>query len=131
WAVICFLALAKFGYFGSIYVDQLDTWPAAREAIAQIETKGGVLTTAELAPQLSHRETIRQIEAGIEPDWDQYTYVLLNLRHPGQEATLEFSQDLKSTLDQSDIFELLFEESDVLLFRRVSGSEAVPRRFNP
>ena len=131
WAVVCFLALAKFGYFGSIYVDQLDTWPAAREAIAQIETKGGVLTTAELAPQLAHRETIRQIEAGIEPDWDQYTYVLLNLRHPGQEATLEFSQDLQSTLDQSDTFELVFEESDVLLFRRVEGSEAVPRRFNP
>ena len=131
WAVVCFLALAKFGYFGSIYVDELDTWPAAREAIAQVQTSGGVLTTAELAPHLSHRQTIRQIEAGIEPDWDQYKYVLLNLRHPGQSATGEFSQQIKTTLENSDVFELKFDQSDVLLFQRIEGSEAVPRKFQP
>ena len=123
--------LAKFGYFGSIYVDELDTWAAANQAIAQVTTKGGVLTTAEIAPHLSHRETIRQIEAGIEPNWDKYEYVLLNLRHPGQSATGEFSRQIKTTLDNSDVFDLAFEESDVLLFRRVAGSEASPRKFQP
>ncbi|MGD1936948.1 MAG: DUF2079 domain-containing protein [Cyanophyceae cyanobacterium] len=131
WALVCFVALAKFGYFGSIYVDELDTWAAANQAIAQVTTKGGVLTTAEIAPHLSHRETIRQIEAGIEPNWDQYEYVLLNLRHPGQSATGEFSRQIKTTLDNSDVFDLAFEESDVLLFRRVAGSEASPRKFQP
>ena len=112
-------------------MDELDTWPAAREAIAQVQTSGGVLTTAELAPHLSHRKTIRQIEAGIEPDWDQYKYVLLNLRHPGQSATTEFSQQIKMTLENSAVFELKFDQSDVLLFQRVEGSEAVSRKFQP
>jgi len=37
WSLLAFLALAKYGYFGSRYLDSLDTWQATREAIAQIQ----------------------------------------------------------------------------------------------
>ncbi|MBD0347186.1 MAG: DUF2079 domain-containing protein, partial [Coleofasciculus sp. Co-bin14] len=48
WALVAFIALAKFGHFGSVYLESLDTWQATREAIAQIQTKGSVLTPAQV-----------------------------------------------------------------------------------
>jgi hypothetical protein len=64
WSIIGFLALAKFGYFGSRYLDQLDTWTANREAIQLVTPGVNVLTTANLAPHLSHRSVIKFTNKG-------------------------------------------------------------------
>jgi uncharacterized membrane protein len=95
WSLVAFLALAKYGYFGSIYLNSLDTLQATREAIAQVQTKGGVLTTAEIAPHLTHRQLIKLTDANSPPaDLTQFDYVLLNVRHPGWLSNSEFAGSL-------------------------------------
>lgn len=128
WSAIGFLALAKFGYFGSLYLTNLDTWGASRTAIAQIQQdggRGGVLTTATLAPHLSHRVMIRQTiadrtEAGYVryPQWEEYDFVLLDTIHPGWNSTPEFSELLRVDLSQRADFRLTFAQDGVYLFQR-------------
>ena len=122
WAAVAFLCLAKYGYFWSIYLDTLDTWAATRVAVSMVETKGGVLTTAAIAPHLSHRKLIKLQQhyaevpaAGLAKDFD---YVLLNLRHPGWDSTVAVSEALRDRLEESPEFRLRFEQTDVYLFEQ-------------
>jgi uncharacterized membrane protein len=117
WCLTAFLALAKFGYFGSIYLDTLDTWQASREAIAQIQTKGNVLTTTDYAPHLTHREVvaIANLESQSR-DLKQFNYVLLNKRHPGWASSQEIANNLIDRCQRSPIFQLVYSQDDVFLF---------------
>ncbi|MGK7922821.1 MAG: DUF2079 domain-containing protein [Trichodesmium sp.] len=120
WSCIGFLALAKYGYFWSIYLDYLDTWQAARTAISFVKTKGGVLTTSEITPHLSHRQLIKIIVAEENLPRDEalaeYDYVLVNVRHPGWKSSQEYSQKLVDKLKISSEFQLSYEQDDVYLF---------------
>jgi uncharacterized membrane protein len=122
WSIIGFIALAKPGYFWTRYLDQLDTWQASRAAIAQVTTQGGVLTTSNLAPQLSHRTTINQTEEGIDTtNFNAFDYVILNLRHPGWASSAQLSQDLLQQLETSSPFIQQYQQDDVYLFVRSSN----------
>lgn len=120
WSCIGFLALAKYGYFWSIYLDYLDTWQAARTAISLVQTKGGVLTTSEITPHLSHRQLIKIIveEENLPRDeaLTEYDYVLVNVRHPGWKSSQEYSTRLVDKLKVSSEFQLSYEQDDVYLF---------------
>ena len=120
WAIIGFMALAKYGYFGSRYLRSIDTMAATRTAISYINTEGSVLTTHETAPHLTHRPEIQFIEPGILQDeqFKAFDYVLLNLRHPGWTNTVEVSQEILTRLQAADEFEQVFEQDDVHLFAR-------------
>lgn len=48
WSLVAFLALAKFGYFGSIYLESINTWQATREAISHIQPQKSILTDNHL-----------------------------------------------------------------------------------
>jgi uncharacterized membrane protein len=117
WCLVAFLALAKFGYFGSIYLDTLDTWQASREAIAQIPSNGNVLTTTDYAPHLTHRQAvaIADIESQ-SSDLRQFNYILLNKRHPGWASSPEIANNLINKLQRSRDFQLAYNEDDVFLF---------------
>ncbi|NES71206.1 MAG: DUF2079 domain-containing protein, partial [Okeania sp. SIO2D1] len=122
WSCIGFLALAKYGYFWSIYLDYLDTWQAAREAVALVNTKGGVFTTSEITPHLTHRQFIKLI---VEEDklptneaLDEYDYVLVNVRHPGWKSSQEYSRKLVDKLKINSEFQLSYERDDVYLFKK-------------
>ena len=118
WSLIAFLALAKYGYFGSIYLNSLDTWQAIREAIAQVQTKGGVLTTAEIAPHLTHRKLVKFTDANSPPaNLAEFDYVLLNVRHPGWLSNQEFAARLVNQLKNAQEFQLLYQRDDVYLFK--------------
>ncbi|MEA5593941.1 DUF2079 domain-containing protein [Rivularia sp. UHCC 0363] len=117
WSLIAFLALAKYGYFWSRYLDTLDTLEATREAVSQVQTKGGVLTTATIAPHLAHRELIELTNADLPPaDLTKYDYVLLNLRHPGWLNNRDFVTGLISQLKDNQKFNLQYQRDDVFLF---------------
>jgi uncharacterized membrane protein len=118
WSLGAFLALAKFGYFGSIYLNSLDTWQASTEAIAQIDSKGNVLTTTDLAPHLTHREVVKI--ANLESkssNLNQFKYILLNERHPGWSSSEEIASFLIEKLKRSPEFQLTYNQDDVFLFR--------------
>lgn len=122
WSLVAFLALAKYGYFGSIYLNSLDTLQATRQAIAQVQTKGGVLTTAEIAPHLTHRQLIKLTDANSpQADLTQFDYVLLNVRHPGWLSNSEFATSLVNQLKNTQEFQLSYQQDDVYLFTKGSG----------
>ncbi|MBW4637860.1 MAG: DUF2079 domain-containing protein [Gloeocapsa sp. UFS-A4-WI-NPMV-4B04] len=117
WSLVAFLALAKYGYFGSIYLNSLDTLQATQQAIAQVQTKGGVLTTAEIAPHLTHRQLIKLTDTNSPPaNLTQFDYVLLNVRHPGWLSNSEFAGSLVNQLKNSSEFQLSYQRDDVYLF---------------
>ena len=53
WSIVAFIALGKYGYFGSIYLQNWDTLSASNKAIALIKDRASVLTTTDLAPHLT------------------------------------------------------------------------------
>jgi len=119
WALIAFLALAKYGYFGSKYLETGDTREATREAIAQIQTKGGVLVPSQVAPHLSHRPLVKLAIAGSESaELTPFEYVLLNLRHPGFGSTPQVVISLLERLKKMPEFQLTYQRDDVFLFRK-------------
>jgi len=120
WSFVLFLALAKYGYFGSIYLDSLDTWQATREAIAQVQTPGGVLTTAEISPHLTHRQLVKFTDINFPPtNLAQFDYVLLNIRHPGWQSNREFATSLLEQLKNTSEFAVNYQRDDVYLFKTV------------
>ena len=119
WSLVTFLALAKYGYFWTIYLDSLDTWQATRNAIELVQTKGSVLTTAYIAPHLSHRPIIKLTNASVPPNnLTDFDYVLLNLRHPGWNSNKEFAANLVSQLENNPQFQLSYKRDDVYLFNQ-------------
>ena len=93
WSLVAFLALAKFGYFGSKYLESFDTWQATREAIAQVQTPG---------------------------NFTEFDYILLNLRHPGWNSNPEFAASLANRLKNTQEFNLSYQHDDVYLFKKFS-----------
>jgi uncharacterized membrane protein len=117
WSLVAFLALAKFGYFGSKYLESNDTWQATREAIAQIKTPGGVLTTANMAPHLTHRPIVQLATDGSESiNLSQLTYVLLNLHHYGWGSSPETVNTLIERLKRTPEFQLEYQKDGIFLF---------------
>ncbi len=119
WSLIAFLALAKYGYFWTIYLNGLDTLPATKEAISLVETKGSVLTTAQIAPHLAHRPVVKLTQAHAPPaNLAEFDYVLLNLRYPGWMSDREFVKNLVTQLKNTPQFQLKYQRDDVYLFTK-------------
>ncbi len=119
WALISFLVLSKYDYFGGRYLKSIDNWQATREAIAQIQTQGSVLTTAQLTPQLTHRPVVKFVVKSLEiPPLAEFKYVLLNERHPGWKSSPEFLTSLLQKIQKTPQFELTYQRDQVFLFTR-------------
>lgn len=120
WSLVAFLALAKIGYFGSRYLEPLDTWQATREALALVSTKGSVLTTSYIAPHLSQRALIKLTNAAAPPaNLGEFDYVLLNMRHPGLDSNHDFAVSLVNQLKKNLKFQVLYQKNEVFLFSRI------------
>jgi uncharacterized membrane protein len=119
WALIAFLCLAKYGYFWTIYLEALDTLPATKEAISLVQTKGNVLTTANIAPHLAHRPVVKLTQAHTPPaNLTEFDYVLLNLRYPGWMSDRAFVQNLVTQLTNNPQFQLKYQRDDIYLFTK-------------
>jgi uncharacterized membrane protein len=119
WSLVGFIALAKYGYFWSIYVNSLDTWQATRAALSQVQTKGSVYTTAEISPHLTQRKLIKFTDANSPPqNLTEFDYVLLNVRHPGWLSNPEFARGLVNQLQTQKSFKLTYKKDDVYLFTK-------------
>jgi uncharacterized membrane protein len=120
WSLVFFVALGKFGYFGSIYLDTLDTWQANREAIAQVEGKGGVLAVNHAIPHLTHRPLIHLAAEVLTPkELEAFDYVLLDTRHPGLGSSVEVVTALENQLQQMPEFRVRYAQDEVFLFERM------------
>ncbi|MDJ0651195.1 MAG: DUF2079 domain-containing protein [Xenococcaceae cyanobacterium MO_188.B19] len=121
WSLIAWLALGKIGYFGSKYLQSIDTQVATRIAISHITTKEAVLAPAKVIPHLSHRSVIKIIDNNIaESDLSQFQYVIINSRHYQSNISPESVDNLLSKLTQSQDFILNFQQDDVFLFTKIA-----------
>ncbi|KAM3101817.1 DUF2079 domain-containing protein [Phormidesmis sp. 146-12] len=119
WSLVAFLALAKYGFFAGKYLDRLDTWQATRAAIAQVTTKGAVLTTSYIAPHLTHRPLLEYTKLIAPPaQVDSFDYVLLNLQHPGWASSLELANQVLQLTQSNSQFRLKYQRDRVYLFER-------------
>jgi uncharacterized membrane protein len=117
WSLIAFLALAKYGYFWTIYLNGIDTLSATKEAISLVETKGSVLTSAQIAPHLAHRPVVKLTQADAPPaNLAEFDYILLNLRYPGWMSDRAFVENLITQLKNNPQFQLKYQQDDIYLF---------------
>jgi uncharacterized membrane protein len=121
WSFLSFLILAKYGYFGTIYLESLDTWQATRQAINRVQTQGNVLTDNSLATHLAHRSTIKLLhQVANGQNLNEFEYVLLNMRHPWHD-TADTAASVVTQLKSSPAFKISYQQDDVFLFKKISN----------
>ncbi|MBW4447699.1 MAG: DUF2079 domain-containing protein [Spirirestis rafaelensis WJT71-NPBG6] len=124
WALLAFIVLGKYGYFWSRYLRSIDNLQATREAIAQIQTKGAVLSTHSISPHLTHRQQIQFVDdlSNFTPDFAQFEYILLNVRHPDGTHNPKFASNLVNKLKNTEFMRLSYQRDDVYLFVKKSSA---------
>jgi uncharacterized membrane protein len=92
---------------------------AAREAVKQIQGKGGVLTTHEIAPHVSQRPLVQYIDPArpLKP-LEQFDYVLLNLAHASAQTHDDLTVWILDRLNEHPEFTLAYQKDEVYLFRK-------------
>lgn len=119
WVTVAFMALAQYSSFASRSLQSLDTWQATRAAITQVQTNGGILVPAQVAPHLTHRPMVKLTTKGSETsNLSLIDYVMLNFRHPGWASSPEVMAALRQRLEQMPEFQLSYHQEDVFLFER-------------
>jgi len=128
WVLIAFLCLAEYGRFTSSYVEHLNSWQATRAALAQIQTKDGVLTTNKLGSQVSQRpfvtlvtftNDVRASHQISETRLAKVNYALFDLNLSAEErAILEKSM---RQIEQHPQFQLAYQRNNIFLFTRKNG----------
>ena len=117
WSLIAFLALGKYGYFTSRYLEQIETTSAMREAVKLIPGEVKVLTSPQISPHLTHRTVIKLAIKDREPiDIEQFDYILLNTRYPGWENSEETVTNLFEKLKNNNNYKLKYEKDGVILW---------------
>jgi uncharacterized membrane protein len=118
WALLAFLVLGKYSFLWTRYLRTLNNWQATREAIAQIQTSGDVLTTHSISPHVTHRPFVQFIDdlSGPPPDFGRFEYILLNVRHPDGTRNPEFAAKVVKQLKNNELFQLSYQRDEVYLF---------------
>ena len=117
WATIIFLLSGKLEYFWTSYFSTLDTHQAKTDAIEKVRDSEAVLTTGEIAPHLTHRPIVKLTFNGTESiDLNDFKYILLDLKHPGWNSSIEVMDKLKVRAQASKLFNLEYQQDEIYLF---------------
>jgi uncharacterized membrane protein len=121
WSLITFLVLGKYGYFFGRYWENWDNLAAMHESIHLVKTQDSLLTSPTIAPHLSQRVKVKLAIKDAEPiDPQNFTYILLNERHPGWENSEETVRNLVNQLKQNSDFKTIYQRDDVWLFQKIT-----------
>ncbi len=116
-------------YQASDYENQL----AAREAIAHVRGTGSVLTTHEIVPHLSQRDTVQYFstEPLIKPlsPVNEYDYVLFNLADDSSKTAGSQVMTMFEQAKADPAFQLIYQREWVYLFHR-SGAPGEASQAN-
>ncbi|MDY7023013.1 MAG: DUF2079 domain-containing protein, partial [Cyanobacteriota bacterium] len=124
WSLIAFLALAKYGYFGSRYLKHFNTVQASHEAVALVKTKGSVLTADQIAPHLTHRSVVMlSTKNAANFDLNTFKYILLNRSYPGWDSSQDLVDNLVEKLKIMPNFKLRYQKSEVMLFENQKANQ--------
>ena len=101
------------------YLQSLDTWQANNDAIALVKNKkGSILTTHEIAPHVTHRQQVKMAFSDLNPNLEEFDYILLNTRHPGYQSDRNYALSLVEQAKQIPSFKLEYQKDDVYLFAK-------------
>jgi uncharacterized membrane protein len=119
WSIIAFAALAKYGYFWSIYLRNLNTLAETKTAITLVSPASKVLTNSEISPHLTHREIIRM---GDSPniDFTAYDQILLNIRYSSYSSPDGAARKLVQKIRATPGYKLVYRQNRVFLFNKES-----------
>lgn len=118
WSLVAFLLLQKSNFLARQYVRALDSWRPSQEAIAQIQTQGGVLADIYLAPHVTHRAMVRPALPKFLPKFlSKCDYVLVNLRLY-RDKDRDLFQQTVNQLKRNPEFQLTYQQDKVYLFTR-------------
>ncbi|MBW4465682.1 MAG: DUF2079 domain-containing protein [Pegethrix bostrychoides GSE-TBD4-15B] len=119
WALLVFLALAKYGRYYPEYAANLSTWQASREALALVSPQAGVITDNWHAAQLSHREQITLLRGNrsFQADLPQSDYVLINVTHPWDDD-FETTNRMFERFKKRPELQISYQRDGVYLFTR-------------
>ena len=125
WSGMCFLALAKYGYFMGLFLPDVPVLAAEKAAIRAISGPGGVLAPSHLGPHLSHRKTIEMPKSseGV-PDLAPYQYVVVNVRRPGWGCDETLVRLVLERALQDPERSLVLEQDGVYVFVRMAVARA-------
>ncbi|MBM3266866.1 MAG: DUF2079 domain-containing protein [Candidatus Sericytochromatia bacterium] len=124
WSCAAFLALAKWGFFVTLYRSELATRPAERLAVRAAAGEGGVLAPSHLGSHMAHRETIERIARDPAIDLAPYRYVIVNLRRPGWDSDVLTQELLLERLLADPTRVRLFGQDGVYAFARTQLARA-------
>ncbi|WP_107667274.1 DUF2079 domain-containing protein [Cyanothece sp. BG0011] len=120
WSLIAFLALGKYGYFTSRYLEQIDTLSAMREGVNLVPDEVKVLTSPQISPHLTHRSVIKLAIKDREPiDVEKFDSILLNTRYSGWPNSQDTVNNLVNQLKNNSNFILSYNKNGVFLFNSI------------
>ncbi|WP_026080031.1 DUF2079 domain-containing protein [Spirulina subsalsa] len=126
WSVVGFLCLAKYSYFGSVYLRKIDTWQANRQAIALIPPQASVIAPSGILPHLTHRPLVQLPRGELTPqEMDQFDAILLDQRHPDFGSSPEAIARLREYCQNAPHLSLTFSQDEVLLFQRLGDKTGI------
>lgn len=116
WTLISFFALAKYEYFITRYLTNINRINSLNTAVNLVKTQESVLTTGKIAPHLSHRQIIKIIDNNpfnFEINNESFKYILLD----SQEELDNVS--IINQLQVNQEYHLLYESDNVYLFVKI------------
>jgi uncharacterized membrane protein len=116
WAALAFVTMSRLNLFTGEYLESLDTWQANNEAIALVKTQGSILTTHEIAPHVTHRPQVKLAFSKLNPNLEEFDYILLNTRHPGWQSDRYYALSLVDRAKKVPSLKLEYQKDDVYLF---------------
>jgi uncharacterized membrane protein len=126
WSLVGFISLAKIGYFGDRYLTSLPTWQATRTAISQVPSQAAILTTAWIAPHVTHRPMVKIAISGTESsDLNEFDAVLVDVNRPGWMSTPDVLKALINRVQSNSQFKLQFHQDSVYLFIKPSDRRSI------
>lgn len=102
------------------YLFDWSNWQATQEAIAQVKTKGSVLTTHEIAPHVTHRPVVKFYRSP-PVNASKFDYILLNLEHASLRVE-NTAPGLVEQLERDKRFQLTYQKDKVYLFEKLRNS---------
>ncbi|XHU95528.1 MAG: DUF2079 domain-containing protein [cyanobacterium endosymbiont of Rhopalodia gibba] len=119
WSLITFLVLAKYSYFGSKYLEQLDTLLAMKQGVKLVPPQVKILTSPQIAPHLTHRPVVKLgIKEAESIDINNFDYILLNVRHPSWPKSKKTVIDLVKKIREDTKFISIYEQDNVFVFKQ-------------
>ena len=119
WAMIAFLALAKYTFFLGPYWQHWADLSDLQTAVSLVQPGDRLLTAPHIAPHLSHRRDLQLAIRDEAPfDLDNFDSVLLQTNHAGWPDSESTVAELQQQLQQSPQFKPTYQQNNVVLYRR-------------